>query len=396
VPILSHRHFIRATVVNFFFFASLNGLMLFPLHIQQLGGTPVEIGVIMGIYSAVGIVSQPLLGPWIDALGRRPFMLLGIAMVLGSSLLAALTNAIGWLAVVRVLQGLGFSAFFVANFAYIIDLAPPEERGWALGVYGVSGLVSAALAPLLGELIVRRFGFRPLFVLSAALAAVAGVLARTLRERRRDVGQPVRGAEWMRLSFEELLRVHMTVAFFFGLGTGTIATFVPTFAESIGVPTLALFYTAYAAAAMMVRVLGGRLIDTLGRRAVIVPSMFALTGAAALLALLGLGGPMGAVPAPLILLVAAGLVGGGAHGFLYPSLAALVTDRAAPLHRGTVVGVFSAVVLFGQAVGAFLFGYVVHAFDYGAMWSVLAALLLAGATLSLRLTGDRPAAAAAT
>jgi MFS family permease len=240
VPILSHRHFIRATVVNFFFFASLNGLMLFPLHIQQLGGTPVEIGVIMGIYSAVGIVSQPLLGPWIDAIGRRPFMLFGITLVLSSSLLAALTNAIGWLAVVRVLQGLGFSAFFVANFAYIIDLAPPEERGWALGVYGVSGLMSAALAPLLGELIVRHFGFRPLFVLSAALAAVAGALARTLRERRRDVGQPVRGAEWMRLSFEELLRLHMTVAFFFGLGTGTIATFVPTFAESLGVPTLAL------------------------------------------------------------------------------------------------------------------------------------------------------------
>jgi MFS family permease len=162
------------------------------------------------------------------------------------------------------------------------------------------------------------------------------------------------------------------------------------------VTTLALFYTAYAVAAMMVRVLGGRLIDTLGRRAVIVPSMFALAGAAALLAMLGLGSPGGGVPAPLILLMGAGLVGGGAHGFLYPSLAALVTDRAAPLRRGTVVGVFSAVVLFGQAAGAFLFGYVVHAFDYGAMWSVLAVLLLAGAGLSLRLTGDRPAAAAAT
>ncbi|MGH7310320.1 MAG: MFS transporter [Candidatus Rokuibacteriota bacterium] len=151
MSILAHRPFLRATVVNFFFFASLNGFVLLPLHVQQLGGTPVEIGVVMGVYSAVGIVSQPLLGPLIDAVGRRPFMLVGVVVVLASSLLAVMTSAIGWLALVRVLQGFGFSASFVANFAYVIDLVPPAQRGWALGIYGVSGLVSAALAPLLGE-----------------------------------------------------------------------------------------------------------------------------------------------------------------------------------------------------------------------------------------------------
>lgn len=372
--------------MNFFFFASLNGFVLLPLHVQQLGGTPVEIGVVMGLYSAVGIVSQPVLGPWIDAVGRRPFMLFGVVVVLASALLAMVTNAIGWLALVRMLQGLGFSAFFVANFAYVIDLVPPAQRGWALGIYGVSGLVSAALAPLLGEWIVRRFGFRPLFALCGLLAAVAGVLLLGLREQRRDG----RGAEWARLSFGELLRLHMTVTFFFGLGTGTIATFVPTFAEDLGVTTLALFYTAYAGAAMGVRVLGGHLIDTLGRRAVIVPSMFAQAVASALLAALGLSGPGVGVPSPLVLLVAAGLIAGGAHGFLYPGLAALVTDQAAPVHRGAVVGVFSAVFLFGHAAGAFLFGGVVHAVGYGSMWSLLTALLLAGAGMSLRLTGDTP------
>lgn len=394
MSILAHRPFLRATVVNFFFFASLNGFVLLPLHVQQLGGTPVEIGVVMGVYSVVGIVSQPLLGPFIDVVGRRPFMLVGVVVVLASSLLAVVTDAIGWLAFVRMLQGFGFSAFFVANFAYVIDLVPAAQRGWALGIYGVSGLVSAALAPLLGEWIVRRFGFRPLFALCGVLAAVAGVLLWGLREQRRDIGQPARGVAWARLSFAEVLRLHMTVTFFFGLGSGTIATFVPTFAEDLGVPTLALFYTAYAGAAMGVRVLGGHLIDRLGRRAVIVPSMFAQAVASAGLAALGLSGPGVGGSAALALLVAAGLVAGGAHGFLYPGLAALVTDRAAPVHRGTVVGVFSAVFLAGHAAGAIVFGGVVHAIGYGSMWSLLAALLLAGAGLSLRLRGDTPHQAA--
>lgn len=393
MSILAHRPFIRATVVNFFFFASLNGFVLLPLHIQQLGGTPVEIGVVMGVYSAVGIVSQPLLGPWIDAVGRRPFMLFGVVVVLSSTVLATVTSTIGWLAVVRILQGLGFSAFFVANFAYIIDLVPPAERGWALGIYGVSGLVSAALAPLVGEWVVHRLGFRPLFALCGVLAAVAAALVLGLRERHRDVGTPVRGAEWARLSLEEVFRLHMTVTLFFGLGTGTIATFVPTFAESLGVTTLALFYTAYAGAAMAVRILGGHLIDTLGRRAVIVPSMFGQALAAALLAFLGLS--QAASASPLVLLVGAGFVGGGAHGFLYPGLAALVTDQASPVRRGAVVGVFSAVFLVGHTAGAFFFGYVVHALGYGPMWGVLTALLLGGAGLSLRLPGGMPDAAAA-
>jgi MFS family permease len=393
VSILAHRGFLRATVTNFFFFASLNGFVLLPLHIQHLGGTEVEIGLVMGLYSAVGIVSQPLLGPWIDAVGRRPFMLLGVALVLGSSLLGIVAGTIGGLAVVRALQGLGFSAFFVANFSHVIDLVPPAERGWALGIYGVSGLLSAALAPLLGEWIVRRFGFRALFVAGALLAMTAAGLAWGVREPRRGAAEPFIGAEWARLSLEELVRRHMVVTLFFGLGTGTIFTFLPTFAESLGVTTLALFYTAYAGAAMFVRVAGGRLIDSLGRRAVIVPSMFVQAVATALLAMLGLWPAAPERLPPLPTLVVAGLMAGGAHGFLYPGLAALVTDQAPPARRGTVVGVFSGVLLLGSAGGAFTFGFVAHAIGYGSMWGAVSALLLAGAGLSLRLTEEERRAA---
>jgi MFS family permease len=175
------------------------------------------------------------------------------------------------------------------------------------------------------------------------------------------------------------------VTLFFGLGTGSIGVFLPTFAESLGVTTLALFYTAYAGAAMLVRVTGGRLIDTLGRRAVIVPSMFLQALATALLATLGLWPVAASRLPPLPGLLLAGLMAGGAHGFLYPGLAALVTDQAPEARRGTVVGVFSSVFLMGSAGGAFSLGYVAHLIGYGSMWGVVTALLLAGGGLSLRL-----------
>jgi MFS family permease len=125
--------------------------------------------------------------------------------------------------------------------------------------------------------------------------------------------------------------------------------------------------------------------------------MFLQALAVAGLGALGLSADAGVRAVPVLpVLVLVGLVAGGAHGFLYPGLAALVTDEAPAARRGAVVGVFSAVFLAGNAGGAFAFGHVAHAGGYGVMWTALAALLLVGAALSLRLpdgaSRPRPAA----
>ena len=58
--ILAPTPFVRAIVTNFFFFLGLNGFVLLPLYIQQLGGNEIQIGMVMGLFSGVGIVCQPL------------------------------------------------------------------------------------------------------------------------------------------------------------------------------------------------------------------------------------------------------------------------------------------------------------------------------------------------
>lgn len=375
----------RATVINFAFFLSFNAFVLLPLHIQELGGTEIEIGVLMGLYSAIGIVSQPLIGPWVDALGRRLFMLLGTVLVLAAAVLAALFDSIPVLASVRVLQGFGFSAYFVAMFSYVVDLVPPAQRGWALGIYGVSGFVATAVAPLVGEVIVRRAGFRTLFAVSAVLALVPLLLITRLRDRRSAGAAALPGPGWLRAGLEDVLRRHMIVTLYFGLGSGTIFAFLPTFAKSLAVSGLSLFYTAYAAAAIAVRIFGGRLIDTRGRRAVIVPSMFLQMAAPALLAVVGYAVTRASTTPVVPILFVAGLISGAAHGFLYPGLAALVTDLTPAPRRATAVGVFSSMFLLGQTVGAVMFGAVAHVLGYASMWSILSMLLLIGSALSMGL-----------
>jgi MFS family permease len=362
----------------------MNGFVLLPLYIQQLGGTEVEIGLVMGLYSGVGIVVQPLIGPWVDVIGRRPFMLVGVALNVAASLLATLPGGVPLLVLVRLTQGVAFSTFFVGAFSYVVDIIPPAQRGWALGIYGVSGFLSTAFAPLIGELIVRRAGFRTLFVVSAVLGVLTAALVWPMREAPRDAVLRLAPGR-VRAALGDVVRLPMLVSVFFGLGSGTVFAFMPTFAEDLGVTTLSLFYTGYAASAIAVRIAGGRLIDTRGRRAVIVPSMFVQASGTLLLAALGVLVTRSSATPVVPSLVLAGLISGGAHGFLYPGLAALVIDDTPAERRASVVGLFSAMFLVGNTAGAFFFGWVAHAAGYAVMWSALTILLTIGGAISTRL-----------
>jgi MFS family permease len=377
--------FAWATLTNFVFMSSLSCYILLPLYVHRLGGTEAQIGLIQGLYSVAGIVCQPVVGLWLDRVGRRFFMTLGACVVILSTTAFLFTHSFALLAVLRAAQGLGFSAFFVANYLHVIDLVPVERRGWALGIYGVSGFLGTALAPVAGEIIVNRLGFHWLFGLSAILGGIAAWLVVTMHGIRPPSPGDGPGIGSLRSGLAEVFRLHMALTFFFGLGSGVMFTFMPTFGEGLGVHSVSLFYTAYAISAVGVRVGGGNLIDTRGRRATIIPSMFVQAAAAGILTAMALlVQPHMAVPVVPFLFLA-GLLAGAGHGFLYPALAALLMDVTPEARRGGVVGIFSAVFLVGNALGSIVFGYVAHGLGYGVMWSTLTLMMAFGFLLSFRL-----------
>jgi hypothetical protein len=132
LELLSHGPFARIMLTNFFFFGALNGFLLLPLYIQRLGGDEADIGLVQGLYSAAGIVCQPVVGALIDYLGRRFFMRFGALLLVVSCALFVVASPLPLLGVLRILQGVAFSAFFVANYVHVVEMVPVERRGWAL------------------------------------------------------------------------------------------------------------------------------------------------------------------------------------------------------------------------------------------------------------------------
>jgi MFS family permease len=377
--------FLTAATGNFLFFTNMAAYFLLPLHLKELGATEAELGLVMGVYSGTAIVCQPVVGVWVDRVGRRPFMLGGAALAGLASLLFALApEAFAVLALLRILQGVANSMYFIANFAFVVALVPAARRGQALGIFGIAGLTSTALGPALGEVVVKAYGFRVFFAAAAALALAALAVSTRLAElpipRAAD---PEKGAGLL-AAILSAPRVPMALAFSFGLGTGVIFTFLPTYAATLAVARIGLFAVAYSVGALTVRAAAGRLIDTVGRRPIIVPALGLQAAGAVVLAAMGPLVLRGGMP-PAPLLVVTGLLAGTAHGFLYPALSALVMDETPEERRGRMIGVFSAFILTGQATGAMGFGYLAHVLGYPPMFGVLAAALAGATALGFRL-----------
>jgi MFS family permease len=370
-PPIYTQAFLIAAGANLLFFLSLNLFNLLPLYIKHLGGTEAQIGLIMGMNALASILVQPMAGLWIDRFGPKGFLyggaVAGIAASTGFLFLEGLNTVFPAL---RFLHGVAFSLYFTANFILVTEMAPPSRRAEALGQFGATGLFTMAVAPALGELLIAHYGY-PLFF-GTAVALGAGCLLATIPVPARRPEGTVAAAGGLRglpaVFRGRRVRAAMAAGGMFGLGLGTTFAFVPTYARGVGIPRLRTFYLCYTGAAIAVRVLGGRLMDSLGPRKVIPPSLALQALATATLIFLGSSFTLGL----------AGFLGGVAHGFLYPSFSVLIVELVSAEHRGKMMGAFSSVIGFGAALGALTLGLVAQAWGYPPIFAVAALASLAG------------------
>lgn len=346
-------NFFIASLSNFFFFTSVNAFSLLPLYIKSLGGSESQIGGIMGTYSLTAILSQPFAGALADRFGRKRFLLLGSALGILASVGFAFSTRLGiQFFLLRLLQGVGFSAFYVSNLTLVADIVPQSRRGQAVGLFGISGLITIALSPALGEQLIHSAGYSTFFQ-AAAAAAAAGLLTSLAF---RDPTATRVGAAFGLVSLIPSTRLlpPVLLSLVFGLCSGTVFVFLPTYAMQVGLPRVGAFYIAYSAAAIFIRLTFGSLSDRRGRRHAILPALLVM--ALGSLWLIWLSNPA--------VLVSIGVLTGMAHGLLFPALSAYVIDLAHAEERGRALGAYTTALLLGSTLASFVFGVVAEHLGY--------------------------------
>jgi MFS family permease len=165
---------------------------VFPLFFAA-GGLPLaQIGLLAGIYPGVWGVTQLLTGALSDRIGRKG-MIVGGMLLQGVALgLLLLLHGFGWWALTMVLLGLGTALVYPTLLATIADVAHPDWRASAVGVYRLwrdSGYaIGALLAGALADLFGVSFAIGVIGGVTFLSGVVAsGVMRETLPARRESL-----------------------------------------------------------------------------------------------------------------------------------------------------------------------------------------------------------------
>jgi MFS family permease len=118
------------------------------------------------------------LGRLADRFGRKPMMILGLAMAAISSIIIPVLSSVVAFAALWALQALCFAAGDPAEQALVADLTGGDQRGRAYGLYAMAADLGATIGPIGGAWLYQSVGPRvPFFVNGIVLALCAGVLA---------------------------------------------------------------------------------------------------------------------------------------------------------------------------------------------------------------------------
>jgi EmrB/QacA subfamily drug resistance transporter len=167
----SFMNLIDVTIVN----------VALPSLQADLGADPSHIEWVIAAYVlafALGLLPFGRLG---DIVGRTNMFLVGVAAFTLASAFCGLAPSIEWLIVARVLQGLAGAIMTPQVLAIAQVTFPPEEKGQAFSLFGLSSGLAAVAGPIVGGLLIGAnfagLDWRPIFLVNipfGILAVVAG------------------------------------------------------------------------------------------------------------------------------------------------------------------------------------------------------------------------------
>ncbi len=362
------KNFTLATAANFFFFCNFSSFFLLPIYIKDLGGNEANIGFIMGSFGITSLGAIPFVAYLVDKYGRRRFMLFGYALMFVATLSYLFISQLSPVFyLLRFVQGVSFAFSFTAASTFVTDYIPSEKRAEGLGIFSAFTIASYAIGPSLGELAIELFGFYSFFIYASFFSLIAFVLTIFTRDGNFIRSSDPYGLGFFRLIASKRYSLILVSNLILAGGLGAILNFVATFLRSKGLAAFYFFLT-YTIAVTAVRIFGGRISDKLGRKVIASPCLLAVS--ISLAAMYFVESPLSAVLISLFFSIG--------YGFLYPTLSALVIDKAGSDERGKAMGAFNASYSLGINFLAFPLGLIARDFGYEIMYFVTGCMVFLG------------------
>ena len=136
------------------------------------GATPTQMQQTLSAYLFAFAFMNLFHGALSDSFGRRPVVLVGLAVFTLASVGCALSQTIGQLIFFRALQGLSTGAGIVVSRAVVRDLFGPSEAQKTMAQITIFFGVAPVIAPMVGGLLYAHWGWRAVFGLLVTVGLV--------------------------------------------------------------------------------------------------------------------------------------------------------------------------------------------------------------------------------
>ena len=167
----SQRTFLLLMFISFgvmFAWAFIEPQFMFYAY-DDLNWTSAQLGLIMSTYGLAFMFGEFALSPLSDRLGRKPILVLGLALFSAQFIGLVLFQDVTWIVASFMLAGLGNALYDPALSAFILDITPPAHKARIMGIKSTVGSLGNLLGPALVVLLTPFVSSQVVFLISAGL-----------------------------------------------------------------------------------------------------------------------------------------------------------------------------------------------------------------------------------
>ncbi len=175
----SYKWFVLANVMMGTFMAVLDATIVNVglTKMTAVFGTSVDkIEWVLTAYLLVFAVMLPSSGWIADHFGYKKTYFLGMFLFTAGSLLCSLSWDENILIFFRIIQGAGAGFIMPVGMAIVTREFPPEQRGTALGFWGIASAASVSLGPMLGGYLIDNFSWHAIFDVNVPVGIIGLVV----------------------------------------------------------------------------------------------------------------------------------------------------------------------------------------------------------------------------
>ena len=340
-------------------------------------------GTAAGIYVIGGLLSRIVAGKYIELVGRKKMLLIGLSFALVMSTTYFFVSSIAMLMAIRFLHGMSYGISSTCTSDIVAKLLPQSRRGEGLGYFFLSITIACAIGPLLGMTLGSSQNYDAVFLVGLVMYSLALVMALILRVPEETLTEEqIREAKSFTLNSmfqRSALPLALTVMVFYFSYSGVLA-FIASYSEEIGlVETATYFYLSVAAGTLLSRIYAGRIYDEKGPNKVIIPAYVGFI----------VGMTIFATTSDSLLFLFSGFIIGIGVSIVFSICQSIVVSRTPPRRYGVTTSTFSALNDLGTGLGPSILGILIAAVGFRDMYLVCAFIAFASFLMYWGIHGMR-------